>query len=312
MRIAVTGGSGMVGRNLQDVVQNETDEYVFLTRNHFDCEDRAATLAHFEREKYDAIVHLAACVGGLYMHIDNNQQGYARNKTINDNVIDACAASGVRRGVFCSSSCVFPPAPPKFPMNEAMHLLGDPHPTNHGYARAKREMYERCREMNARGFDYLCLIPVNLYGKYDNFDLEKGHFLPVLMNRFHAAKGAGAPLVAYGDGTPLRQLLYARDFSEIILRFVAANGALTERFESVIVCDDEERTIGGIVERLAAAMGLDHERVVWDASRANGCMRKTVTNARLKGALDVAFTPLDEGLRQTYEWFQSNIGDART
>jgi len=307
MRIAVTGGYGMVGRNLQDVVDGT---FVFLARGDVDLEDRAATLAHFERERYDAVVHLAALVGGLYMHIDNNQEVYARNKRINDNVIDACAAAGVKRGVFCSSSCVFPSAPPSFPMDEAMHLLGEPHPTNRGYARAKREMYERCRVMNARGFDYLCLIPVNLYGKYDNFDLVKGHFMPALMHRFHAAKNAGAPLVAYGDGTPLRQLLYARDFAEIIRRFVAA-GALTERFDSVIVCGDEEHTIGEIVERLADAMGLDKGRVEWDASKANGCMRKTVTNARLRGALDVAFTPLDEGIRQTYEWFQSNIGDAR-
>lgn len=338
MRIAVTGGSGMVGRNLRDVVQDERVEssaagdkndyeYVFLTRADVDCEDRDAVRAYFVRERFDAVVHLAACVGGLFMHIDNNHDVYERNKRINDNVIDACRASGVKRGIFCSSSCVFSPDPPSFPMDEGMHLEGEPHPTNYGYANAKREMYRRCKELNEKeGYKYLCLIPVNMYGKYDNFDLETGHFVPALMHRFEMTKRAvrdacsfysysdiptrspyEEKYIAYGDGTPLRQLLYARDFAEVIYRFLLEENHDKWTHDSVIVCNDEEHTIKEVVEELASVMDLDKEKVVWDTSKANGCMRKTVTNQRFSSGFDnkksFMFTSLNDGLNLTYTWF---------
>lgn len=343
MRVAVTGGSGMVGRNLRDVVQDERAEskdtegkyeYVFLTRTDVDCEDHDAIMKYFERERFDAVVHLAACVGGLYMNLGNNQEVYERNKRINNNVIDACCASGVKRGIFCSSSCVFRPDPLSFPMDEDMHLEGEPHASNGGYGNAKREMYRRCKELNEKeGFKYLCLIPVNMYGKYDNFNIGSGHFVPALMHRFEICKRAvrescsfnsysdlptRSPFeekyVAYGDGTPLRQLLYARDFAEVIYRFLLEENHDKWAHDSVIVCNDEEHTIKEVVEELASVMDLDKEKVVWDTSKANGCMRKTVSNARLKtlnmvsndalGNVQEQFTPLYEGIRLTYEWFR--------
>lgn len=338
MRIAVTGGSGMVGRNLQDVVQEhqkekkDDHEYVFLTRKDFDCEDRDAVMAHFKKKKYAAVVHLAACVGGLFMHIDNNQEVYERNKRINDNVIDACRESGVKRGIFCSSSCVFPPDPPSFPMDESMHLLGEPHSTNRGYANAKREMYERCNEVNELdGYEYMCLIPVNMYGKYDNFDMQNGHFIPALMHRFHLAKQAvrdatafcgygdlptrslcEEKYIAYGDGTPLRQLLYARDFAEIIYQFFLENNHAKWIYDSVIVCNDKEHTIQDVVEELALTMDLNKEKVIWDVTKANGCLRKTVSNARLLDVFSVCkFTNLNEGLKDMYSWYNHYCNESR-
>jgi GDP-L-fucose synthase len=333
MKIAVTGGSGMVGRNLQDVVQEHSGkhQYFFLTRKDFDCEDRDAVMAHFEENKYDAIVHLAACVGGLFMHINNNQVVYEKNKRINDNIIVACVASGIKLGIFCSSSCVFTSDPPYFPMDESMHLIGETHPTNRGYANAKREMYQRCKKLNEEdGYKYMCLIPVNMYGKYDNFNIGTGHFVPALMHRFEMTKrtvrNASAfnsysdiptkspyeeKYVAYGDGSPLRQLLYARDFAQIIYQLLLENNHVKWIYDSVIVCNDEEYTIKEVVEELASVMDLDKEKVNWDTSKANGCMRKTVSNARLKtiernisGMGIGRFTSLNEGLREMYTWFR--------
>ena len=267
------------------------------------------------------------------MHIDNNQEVYERNKRINDNVIDACCASGVKRGIFCSSSCVFSSDPPFFPMDEGMHLEGEPHPTNYGYANAKREMYQRCKKLNdEEGYKYLCLIPVNMYGKYDNFDLETGHFVPALMHRFEIEKRAvrnacafnsysdlptRSPFeekyIAYGDGTPLRQLLYASDFAKVIYQFLLEENHHKWIYDSVIVCNDDEYTIKEVVKHLASVMNLEKEKVVWDTSKANGCMRKTVNNARLKSlsilnhdgshTVSEQFTPLEDGFRAMYAWY---------
>lgn len=319
----------MVGCNLRDVVQeNSKDEYkyVFLTRADVECEDRDSVMAYFMRERFDAVVHLAACVGGLYMNIGNNQEIYERNKRINDNVIDACRASDVKRGIFCSSSCVFPSDPPSFPMNEDMHLMSEPHASNRGYGNAKRDMYRRCKELNEKGdYNYLCLIPVNMYGKYDNFDIETGHFVPALMHRFEMAKQAVRDsscenkYIAFGDGKPLRQLLYAPDFADIIYRFLLKENHSKWIHDSVIVCNNEEHTIKEVVRILADVMELDIDNVVWDTSKANGCMRKTVSNERLimlhinttlgVDIIPEQFTSIQQGLLATYAWFTKQYKD---
>ena len=336
MKVVVTGGSGLVGKNLQDVVSqssisNSDNTFVFLNRSKndeysLDCENRDAVMAYFEKQRFDAIIHLAACVGGLFMHIDNNEYVYEKNKRINDNVLDACHLTKIKYGVFCSSSCVFPHEPEHFPMDEEMMCAGDPHPTNCGYANAKREMYERCREMNERhGYNYVCLIPVNMYGKFDNFDLNNGHFIPALMHRFELTKKAvrdgcafssysdlptqspcEEKYVAYGDGTPLRQLLYAKDFADIIRRVLTSVvSGIYGKPDPMVVCSDEEYAISEVVRKLTMTMGIEYDKVVWDTSKANGCMKKTVTNCRFKRAFpEYRFTSLLDGLRETYEWFE--------
>ena len=320
MKIAVTGGSGMVGRNLQDVVQEHQGEheYIFLTRKDFDCEERDAVMTHFEKNEYDAVLHLAADVGGLYKNINDNDQIYMKNKAINDNIIDACVKFGIKKGIFCSSSCVFPENPSKFPMNEDMMCESEPHPSNRGYAMAKRKMAIRCKELNKKGFQYLSLIPVNMYGKYDNFNIGTGHFVPALMHRFEICKNATRnsasfyepnsdveKYIAYGDGKPLRQLIYAKDFAEIIYTFFLQKDNWI--FDSVIVCNDEEHTIKEVVEELARVMDLDKKNLVWDTSKANGCMRKTVSNIRLTNMnIFKNFKTLEYGLQETYTWFKNN------
>lgn len=336
----------MVGRNLRDVVQDnrenrenreneQDDEYVFLTRADVDCEDRDAVMTYFMQNPFDAVVHLAACVGGLYMNIGNNQEIYERNKRINDNVIDACYASGVKRGIFCSSSCVFPSDPPSFPMDEDMHLMGEPHASNGGYGNAKRDMYKKCKEINEKkGYQYLCLIPVNMYGKYDNFDIETGHFVPALMHRFEIAKRAmhnpcsfnrnsnkhtqssyEENYIAYGDGKPMRQLLYARDFANVIYLFLLKKNHHKWIHDSIIVCNNEEHTIKEVVEKLADVMELNKSNIVWDTSKTNGCMRKTVRNKRLSvlatilGFNVMEFMTLEQGLYATYVWFRTQFDE---
>lgn len=311
MKIAVTGGSGMVGRNLQDVVQEHQGEheYIFLTRKDFDCEERDAVMTHFEKNDYDAVLHLAADVGGLYKNINNNDQIYMKNKAINDNIIDACIKFGIKKGIFCSSSCVFPENPSKFPMNEDMMCESDPHPSNRGYAMAKREMVIRCKELNKKGFQYLSLIPVNMYGKYDNFNIEKGHFISALMHRFHDIKHniKKMPYIAYGDGTPIRQLLYAKDFAYIIYQIFMMTPNTHIDCDSLIVCNDNEFHIRDVVKELAKTMNIDYNEIIWDTTKLNGCMRKSVTNKRFKKLFpEYSFVNLNDGLRKTYNWYTTN------
>ena len=322
MKVVVTGGSGLVGRNLQDVVNENTNfhkqhQFIFLNRSKnneysLDCSDRNAVFEYFHKEKFDAIIHLAACVGGLYMNLNNNNIIYDKNKQINDNVLDACHASGVKYGIFCSSSCVFPYCPSKYPMDESMMCESEPHPSNSGYAKSKIDMSLRCQEFNGKHKrKYMCLIPVNMYGKYDNFDLNNGHFIPALMHRFHQNKYQNHHFLAYGDGTPLRQLLYAKDFADIIckvlLKIPTNEISITDKQSCMIICNDHEYQIKELVEQLVQVMNIKYDDVEWDKTKANGCMRKTVTNQYFQEKFpNYSFTDIKDGLEITYEWFCDN------
>ena len=328
MRILVTGGNGMIGMCMRSLDDEYSDDFIFTSRTSrfgkpgLDLMDKSSVENFFNvSEKFDYIIHLAANVGGLYKNMNENDKMYEDNVKMNRNIIEACHKYGIKRGIFVLSSCIYTPNPSKFPMDETMIHEGPPHPSNSGYANAKRDMEKLCRSYNETGAEYICVIPVNLYGPHDNFDMKDGHFIPAIMNRWHKAKLRGEnKFIAYGTGKPERQLLYAIDFCRIIMVLLLDAGE-KKRYDStepIIICNDEEKTIKEIVNELAKVMGIEQDKIEWDTSKSDGCMKKTVSNEKLKKVLKNVktwefntFTKIRMGFFKTYNWYKRNYGIAR-
>ena len=306
MKICITGGSGMVGSCIKDIANNyPCYEFVFLNgRYGINLENRDAVMRNFKENKYDAIIHLAANVGGLYKNMDKNVEMFNSNIKINQNVLEASNECNINRGIFCLSSCIYPANPEKFPMDETMIHSGPPHHSNSGYAYAKRMLEVQCRNYNnAYGREYICVVPVNLYGPYDNFDLNDGHLIPMVMHRFHNnLQNDDKSFVAYGTGTPLRQFLYAPDFARIICEVLL--GDRYDSTEPIICCNDVELPITDVIETIANVMNIPTKYLSWDTTKSDGCLRKTVSNKKFKHMYpEFKFTELHDGLIETYKWF---------
>lgn len=317
MKIIVTGGSGMMGRSIFNVLltvkelmtKYKDTEFIYLSSKDLDLTDRERTIDLFMYMQPDYIIHLAANVGGLYKNQENNIKMFSDNIKINENVLEACRINKVMRGIFILSSCIYPINPSKFPMDELMVHESQPHYSNEGYAYAKRMLEMQCRQYNKLGYEYICLTPVNLYGPYDNFKIEDAHLIPALMHRFHLNNQVGKKLIAYGTGKPERQFLYSKDFAKIILLILDMKEV---KSGNIICCNDEEFKIVDVVDKLADVMKLSKEKIYWDASKSDGCMKKTVSNKKLKKIIkDYNFVSLSDGLKETYNWFIKNYDTIR-
>ena len=338
MKILVTGGNGMVGRTIKDLVDccnnilydvcgNCTNEFVFATRNICDLEDRDATLHYFQENKFDYIIHLAAYVGGLYKNICNNVKMLMTNINININVIEAAHASGIKKGIFCLSSCIFPKNPPNgYPMKEDIINQGFPHDSNQGYAYAKRMLFIMCMQYNnLYGYKYICLSPVNLYGPYDHFNSSGSHVIPEIIKRLYdtytsSSNNITTPLLRrnmfeiYGTGVAKRQFLYAKDFANIILDFVFYDSDIPIPYLINVCGNNCEYTISDIAIKIFDIMkeniDTDHNiSLCYNNEYSDGILQKTVSNNILTTLITLEkinkFTDIDKGLLETILWFLS-------
>jgi GDP-L-fucose synthase len=261
--------------------------------------------------RFDYIIHLAAKVGGLFMNLDSNAEMFSENIKINENILFVCKKYGIKRGIFCLSSCIYPCNPSRFPMDESMIHESPPHHSNEGYAYAKRMLELQCRQYNkAYGTEYICVIPVNLYGPHDNFSIKNGHVIPAIMNRFHGEKAKkDGKFTPYGTGQAYRQFLFAKDFAKIICDVL-----LDKKYNNTepLICCNDETTIKEMVGSLADAMDISRDKLEWDINKSDGCMKKTVDNSKLcKYYPDFKFTSLQDGLKETYKWFCDNQNTLR-
>ena len=300
MKILVTGGTGMVGNCIRDIIKEGKHTFTFLSSKECDLTNIYETNSYFKKGNFDYVIHLAANVGGLYKNMNEGIKMFSDNIKINENVLEACKNHSVNRGIFVLSSCIYTHNPSKFPMDESMIHEGPPHPSNEGYAYAKRMLELQCRQYNKKfNKEYICLIPVNLYGPYDNFRTGEAHVIPDLMARFHTDKMINKDSVVFGTGKPLRQFLFAKDFAKLILK-VLLDGSNNEP----IICCNDEVTINELVDILSDTIGI--EKYSFDSEMSDGCMRKTVSNKKLKEKYpDFKFTSLKDGLKETYNWFQT-------
>ena len=218
--VLVTGGTGLVGQALREIVEAdpvEGYEWYFAGSKDADLTDAAAVAALFDRVKPGACLHLAAYVGGLFANMTHRVEFWRRNVAMQDAVMHCCHERGVRRLVSCLSTCVFPDKT-TYPIDETMIHDGPPHSSNEGYAYAKRMVDVQNRMYNSQhGHEFTAVIPTNIFGKFDNFSVSDGHVIPGLIHKCYLAKKNGEAFVVSGSGKPLRQFVFSKDLARLML-----------------------------------------------------------------------------------------------
>jgi GDP-L-fucose synthase len=312
--VLITGGSGLVGNAIKHVViENNLDfanSFVFISSKEYDLMNYDDTSAMFEKYKPEYVIHLAACVGGLYKNMNNKVNMFEDNLSINFNVVKCAHKYGVKKMVACLSTCIFPDKT-EYPINETMLHDGPPHNSNDAYAYAKRMLEVQCRMYNENyGTNYVCVIPTNIYGPHDNFNLEDGHVLPALINKCYIAKKRNQLFVVRGSGNPLRQFIYSLDLAEQIIMILYTESIIGE---SIIlsVPPQNEVSIKDVATIIANKFDYQH-MMVFDQSFADGQYKKTADNTKLMNLFpDFEFTSISDGISTTVDWFIENYSNAR-
>ena len=314
-KIYVAGHRGLVGSAVVRRLQQAGYRNLLLrSSTELDLRRQGDTERLFERERPDFVVLAAARVGGILANASFPADFIADNLAIALNVIQAAHASGVKRLVFLGSSCIYPKHAPQ-PMREEHLLTSALEPTNEWYATAKIAGVKLCQAFHRQhGDDFVSLMPTNLYGPGDNFDLKTSHVLPALMRKFDEAKAAGRPVVLWGTGTPRREFLFVDDLADACLfvleqpeerlREVAPDGLLN-------VGTGEDLSIAELALLVREVTGSQSE-LTYDETKPDGTPRKLLDVSRMAALGWRAQTTLEEGLRRTYAWYQANRHALRT
>ena len=297
-KILITGGSGLVGNALR---RTAPEQCVYISSADYDLRSFQQTKEMFEHHKPTHVFHLAACVGGLFKNMNNKVQMLEENLNINYNVVKCCHDFKITKLVACLSTCIFPDKT-EYPINETMLHDGPPHNSNDAYAYAKRMLHIHCKAYRENfGDNFVCVIPTNIYGPNDNYDLQNGHVIPSLINQCYIAARTNTDFIVKGTGQPLRQFLYADDLATILWRILDKYDG-----ETIIIAPDEEVSIARIAELIAKQCGYEN-RIRYDTNFSDGQYKKTASNKLLVetfGPID--FTPLDEGIAKSVQWFAKN------
>ncbi|XP_042212036.1 GDP-L-fucose synthase-like [Homarus americanus] len=220
MVVVVTGGTGLVGQAIHTVVEQNSrsnEKWIFLSSKDADLKSATETRAVFEKHRPSHVIHLAAMVGGLYRNMKYNCDFLRFNQLMNDNVLETCKELKVKKVVSCLSTCIFPDKTP-YPIDETMIHNGPPHHSNFGYSMAKRMIDVMNQAYHTQyGCNFTSVIPTNVYGPHDNFNLEDGHVLPGLIHKTYTAKKNGTPFTVWGTGKPLRQFVYSLDLAKLMI-----------------------------------------------------------------------------------------------
>lgn len=299
-RIFVAGHRGLVGSALVRALERGGHQDLLLrTRSELDLEDGAAVARFFEAERPDYVFLAAAKVGGILANSTYPADFIHSNLVIQLNVITSAHRVGVRRLMFLGSSCIYPKLAPQ-PIKEEYLLTGLLEPTNEPYAIAKIAGISLCRSFNQQyGDDFISVMPTNLYGPGDNFDLQTGHVLPALIRKFHEAKVNGASeVVVWGTGRARREFLHVDDMAEACVFLMENYRAL----DIVNIGCGEDVTIGELAAMVADVVGFSG-RIVHDTSKPDGTPRKLLDVSRLRSLGWEPRVALRDGLREAYDWF---------
>jgi GDP-L-fucose synthase len=302
-RIFVAGHRGLVGSAIVRRLQSEgADNLILRTRDELDLLDQAAVEAFFAAEKPEYVFLAAAKVGGIHANDTYPAEFIRDNLAVQTNVIHSAWQHGVRKFCFLGSSCIYPRMAPQ-PMKEEYFLTGPLEPTNEWYAIAKIAGIKMCQAYRRQyGFDAINLMPTNLYGPGDNFDLANSHVLPAMIRKFHEAKARNdAEVVIWGSGKPRREFLHVDDMADasvFLMRNYSAEGIVN-------VGVGEDMSIRELAELIARAVGFKGA-IVNDASKPDGMPRKLLDVGRLNGLGWKANIPLERGVDEVYRWYVAN------
>jgi len=310
--ILVTGGSGLVGKGIQTVVEadpKDDEKWIFLSSKDGNLLSETETEAIFEKYKPTHVIHLAALVGGLFANMSANCDFFRNNMKMNDNILSSSHKHKVEKVVSCLSTCIFPDKT-SYPIDETMVHNGPPHNSNFGYSYAKRMIDVQNRAYHEQhGCQFTSIIPCNVFGPHDNFNIQQGHVIPGLINKAYQAKKNGTPFEIWGTGAPLRQFIYSLDLAKLTVWVLREY----QEIDPIILATDEadEVSIKDVAMMVLEASDFKGE-VKFLTDKADGQFKKTASNSKLRKYLpEFKFVPTKQAIQETVEWFEKNYETAR-
>lgn len=273
------------------------------TSKELDLRNQESVRAFFQKETPEVVIDAAARVGGILANNNYPYQFLMDNMLIQNNLIDFAHQYGSKKFIFLGSSCIYPKLAPQ-PLKEDYLLTGPLEPTNEWYALAKISGVKACEAIRKQfNKDFVSLMPTNLYGPFDNFDLQTSHVLPAMIRKFHEARENGhAPVTLWGSGTPMREFLHVDDMAEAVV--YALEGELPENLYNIGTGKD--LAIKDLAKLIQEIVGHEGE-VIWDSSKPDGTPRKLMDVSKMAKAGWTARIPLEKGIASTYRWFLENL-----
>jgi len=302
--LLVTGGTGMVGNALRELVPNA----FFVSSENCDLTSENDTKYMFKHLKPTKVIHLAAKVGGVKANMEQLGQFYTENIKINTNVLHYSMIYKVEKVLSLLSTCIYPDVI-SYPLTEEQIHNGPPHESNFAYAYAKRMIDIQSRAYRKQyGCNFVTAVPNNLFGEHDNFDLNNSHVIPAIIRKMYDANQSNNDIILWGDGTPLREFTYSKDLAKILL-FLLEN---YNEEAPINVGNTKEYAIKNIAELIAAKMNFNG-KIHWDASKPNGQHKKPSSNAKLLkiGWNKNSYTDIDLSLTNVCEWFRLSYPNVR-
>ena len=298
MKTLVTGGRGLVGSAI--------DSEYKPTRKAVNLADVSSIVQYITRNEIDSIIHCAAKVGGIKANSEHLGEFYYENIIMNSNVLEAARIAGVTKVVSFMSTCVFPDDA-QYPLTSCQIHMGEPHPSNYAYAYAKRMLEVQSRAYRDQyGCNFITVIPCNIYGPNDNFNLDTSHVIPALIRKCYEAKENGTDFEVWGTGKAYREFVYVDDVAKIV-QWALEN---YDDPEPLIISPDEEISIATVAQEIAWRVGYT-DSIVYN-QKMDGQLRKPSDNSKLKSLLpNFKFTPIEAGLEETIDWYAKNEYEVR-
>ena len=302
MTILVAGGSGLVGSAIVREFKRLNQNVIGISSKDIDLLDRNNTFEFINKLKPTAIIDSAAKVGGIGGNNSYPVEFLSQNLQIQSNLMDAAHSAKVSKFVFLGSSCIYPKDCAQ-PIKEEYLLTGVLEQTNSAYAVAKIAGIELIKSYRKEyGYKWISVMPTNMYGPNDNFDLENGHVLPVLIRKFIEAKRSGSGKVTlWGSGSPLREFLHVDDLAKAVV-------LCTDKYddsEQINIGSGHEVSIKDLASNISNAVGFNDE-IIWDSSKPDGTMRKVLDSSKIANLGWKPLISLDQGIASTVEWYLQN------
>tara|TARA_B100000795_G_scaffold269886_1_gene260927 strand:- start:3500 stop:4459 length:960 start_codon:yes stop_codon:yes gene_type:complete len=303
-KIFIAGHRGMVGSAVWRALDKKGYTNLLVkTSAELDLRNQQAVLDFYNQEQPEVVIDAAAKVGGILANNDFPYQFLMENMQIQNNLIDSSIKSGVEKFIFLGSSCIYPKYA-KQPLKEEYLLTGSLEATNEWYSIAKITGVKACEAIRKKyNKEYISLMPTNLYGYFDNFDLKSSHVLPAMIHKFHQAKiNNHSDVTLWGSGTPLREFLFVEDLAEAIV-FSLENNLPENLYNIGSGKEVRIEELARIIQKVIGHQGL----ILWDSSKPDGTPRKLMDVSKIKELGWEYSTELKVGIEKTYEWFLKNI-----
>jgi len=307
-KIYIAGHNGMVGSAIWRALEKKGyNNLIGKSSKELDLRNQQAVINFYKKEQPEVVIDAAAKVGGILANNDFPYQFLMENMQIQNNLIDGAHKTGIEKFIFLGSSCIYPKFAPQ-PLKEEYLLTDSLEPTNEWYAIAKISGLKACQAIrNQYEKDYISLMPTNLYGYFDNFDLKSSHVLPAMIRKFHEAKVNGnLPVRLWGSGTPLREFLFVDDMADAVV-FALENKLYDHLYN---IGSGNDITIGQLAVIIQNIVG-HNGNIIWDQTKPDGTPKKLLDVTKIKKLGWEYSTELNEGIKKTYQWFQENIDNLK-